>query len=225
MTVKWDMQQKHGSPPRVMKKKKQLVWMKCNDPCAFYSPQHGGYKLFCACKAALPACSFKTNGCTAELDFRERNGLGLYCCLYCSTEWQVGTNMVEYLQNAETNQSFPHILCLGDKMTMCQAFTIVSGHAIETDSLLGAINVCFKSFFVFDINYTKQCLPTWEFLTIIIQKRQQKSQNSTQTANTEKPQLWIPPKRNNSRIKHHQNRSNRCVITTNFTATEIKRCK
>ncbi len=74
MTVKWDMQQKHGSPPRVMKKKKQLVWMKCNDPCAFYSPQHGGYKLFCACKAALPACSFKTNGCTAELDFRERNG-------------------------------------------------------------------------------------------------------------------------------------------------------
>lgn len=65
MTVKWDMQQKHGSPPRVAEEVEQLRWMKCNDPCAFYSPQHGGYKLFCGCKASLPACSFKVNGYTA----------------------------------------------------------------------------------------------------------------------------------------------------------------
>lgn len=59
MTVKWDMQQKHGSPPRIM----WLFWRRCNSPSAFYSPQHGGYKLFCVCKASLPACSLKTNGC------------------------------------------------------------------------------------------------------------------------------------------------------------------
>ncbi|KAF3833196.1 hypothetical protein F7725_026861 [Dissostichus mawsoni] len=34
----------------------------------------------------------------------------------------------------------------------------------ETDTLLGAVDLCFKAFFVFDINYTKQCLPTWEFI-------------------------------------------------------------
>ncbi|KAF3859028.1 hypothetical protein F7725_021427, partial [Dissostichus mawsoni] len=77
---------------------------------------------------------------------------------------QVGTNMVQYLQTAERTQRLPHILCLGDDMTTCQTFTIVSENAIETDTLLGAVDLCFKAFFVFDINYTKQCLPTWEFI-------------------------------------------------------------
>lgn len=46
MTVKCDMQQKHGSPPRVTRNSSSY-FQKCNNPCAFYSPQHGGYKLFC----------------------------------------------------------------------------------------------------------------------------------------------------------------------------------
>ncbi|XP_034085470.1 uncharacterized protein LOC117554950 [Gymnodraco acuticeps] len=76
----------------------------------------------------------------------------------------VGTNMVHYLQTVERTQPFPHILCLGDDMTTCQTFTIVSDNAIETDTLLGAVDLCFKAFFVLDLNYTKQCLPTWEFI-------------------------------------------------------------
>ncbi|XP_034089809.1 uncharacterized protein LOC117557924 [Gymnodraco acuticeps] len=76
----------------------------------------------------------------------------------------VGTNMVQYLQTAERTQPFPHILCLGDDTTTCQTFTIVSDNAIETDTFLGAVDLCFKAFFVFDLNYTKQCLPTWEFI-------------------------------------------------------------
>ena len=40
--------------------------------------------------------------------------------------------MIEFLQNAETNQPFPHILCLGDETGDFQTFTIVAGHAIET---------------------------------------------------------------------------------------------
>ncbi|KAI4800834.1 hypothetical protein KUCAC02_007063 [Chaenocephalus aceratus] len=76
----------------------------------------------------------------------------------------VGTNMVQYLQTAERPQPFPHILCLGEDMTTCQTFTIVSDNAIETDTLQGAVDLCFKAFFVLDIDYTKQCLPTWAFL-------------------------------------------------------------
>lgn len=59
---------------------------------------------------------------------------------------------------------FSHILCLGDDTNICQNFTVVAGHAIETASLLEAVDVGFKSFYVLDINYTKQCRPTWEFL-------------------------------------------------------------
>ncbi|KAI2646123.1 Carboxylic acid reductase [Labeo rohita] len=88
----------------------------------------------------------------------------------CQATWKnyaqvhVGTNMVEYLQNAETSDIFLHVLCLGNESTTSQTFTIVSGHAIETESLLEAVDLCFKSFFVLDVHYTKQCLPTWEFL-------------------------------------------------------------
>lgn len=39
---------------------------------------------------------------------------------------------------------------------------------METDSLLEAVDVCFKAFFVFDIDYTKQGLPTWEFLQHVV---------------------------------------------------------
>ncbi|KAA0721208.1 hypothetical protein E1301_Tti021593 [Triplophysa tibetana] len=65
----------------------------------------------------------------------------------------VRTNMVEYLQNPETSEVFLHILCLGDEATNSQTFVIVSGHAIETDSLLETVDLCFKSFFVLDANY------------------------------------------------------------------------
>ncbi|KAG7224413.1 hypothetical protein INR49_015105, partial [Caranx melampygus] len=78
----------------------------------------------------------------------------------------VGTIMVEYLKHS--TQPFPHVLCLvDDDMAPCsdgQVFSIVAGNAIAADSLLGAVDHCFKMFFIFDLNYTRWCLPTWEFL-------------------------------------------------------------
>lgn len=71
--------------------------------------------------------------------------------------------MVEYLEIAAAHQPSPFILSLGDAAS-CQAFAVIAGHAVEAHSLLGAVDLCFKSFFVFDVHYTKQCLPTWEFL-------------------------------------------------------------
>lgn len=44
---------------------------------------------------------------------------------------------------------------LGMRWLHARPSPIISGHAIETDSLLGAVDVCFKAFSVFDINYTK----------------------------------------------------------------------
>ncbi|XP_028254199.1 uncharacterized protein LOC114450898 isoform X2 [Parambassis ranga] len=73
----------------------------------------------------------------------------------------VGTNIVEYLTNVDN--TFPHVLSLGHER-VSQTFLVVEGHAIETDSLLEAVDLCFKSFYVFDTNYPKECQPTWEFL-------------------------------------------------------------
>lgn len=76
--------------------------------------------------------------------------------------------MIECLQNAESSQPFLFIQCLGDKLITCQVFTIISGKAIKAESLLEAVDICFKAFFVFDINHTKQRLPTWEFLQRVV---------------------------------------------------------
>lgn len=45
-----------------------------------------------------------------------------------------------------------------------QSFVIVDGLAIEASSLLKAVDICFKAFFVLDVCYPKQCHTTWEFI-------------------------------------------------------------
>ncbi|XP_051957914.1 uncharacterized protein LOC127626277 isoform X2 [Xyrauchen texanus] len=78
----------------------------------------------------------------------------------------VGTNMVEYLQQS---QPFPSVLALGDpQQCASQAFVILAGQALPQSTLLGAVDVCFKAFYVLDINYPKQCAPAWEFLQQVV---------------------------------------------------------
>lgn len=60
--------------------------------------------------------------------------------------------MAEYLRSKESIE-FPDILMLGDNQT----FTIIKGVAFEQSTLLAALDVCFKAFYIFDINYPKQC--------------------------------------------------------------------
>ncbi|KAJ8280656.1 hypothetical protein GJAV_G00057410, partial [Gymnothorax javanicus] len=57
----------------------------------------------------------------------------------------VGTNMVDYLQAAEQTRAYPYTLVLGGEECCLQAFTILSGQALEQDSVVQAVDVCFKS--------------------------------------------------------------------------------
>nr|XP_054598079.1 uncharacterized protein LOC129163728 [Nothobranchius furzeri] len=77
-----------------------------------------------------------------------------------------GTNMVEYLTGATTDD--PHVLMLGEDHRCSQAFVILNGTAMEYPSLLGAVDGCFKTFFVLDVNYPKPCAQIWEFIQTVI---------------------------------------------------------
>ena len=70
------------------------------------------------------------------------------CLCFC----QVGTNMVEYLQQAEASL-YPSVLVLGEpQRCSSQAFVIITGQALPESTLLPAVDVCFKAFYVFDID-------------------------------------------------------------------------
>ena len=74
--------------------------------------------------------------------------------------------MVEYLATASTE--YPYVLMLGEEHQCSQAFVVISGVALEHPSLLGAVDGCFKAFFVLDINYPKPCSQVWEFIQTCI---------------------------------------------------------
>nr|XP_057925482.1 uncharacterized protein LOC131127533 [Doryrhamphus excisus] len=76
----------------------------------------------------------------------------------------VGTNMVEYLEQAESLRAYPYVLLLSDGILCSQAFAIISGKAIPSDTALAAVDTCFKSFYILDCNYPNECAPTWQFL-------------------------------------------------------------
>ncbi|XP_038595263.1 uncharacterized protein LOC119918520 [Micropterus salmoides] len=79
-----------------------------------------------------------------------------------------GINMVEYLHEAKASKPYPHVLTLGNDGSASQAFVIISGQAVEQETLLQAIDVCFKAFFVFDVEYPKQCEHVWKFMQNVI---------------------------------------------------------
>ncbi|XP_054876693.1 uncharacterized protein LOC129351887 [Poeciliopsis prolifica] len=78
----------------------------------------------------------------------------------------IGTNMVEYLGSTATEH--PRVLMLGDRYCCSQAFVVINGTPLEYPSLLGAVDGCFKSFFVFDMSYPKSCVQIWDFLQTVI---------------------------------------------------------
>ena len=54
------------------------------------------------------------------------------------------------------------------RSTASQAFVILAGQALPQSTLFGAVDVCFKAFYVLDINYPKQCAAAWEFLQQVV---------------------------------------------------------
>ena len=74
--------------------------------------------------------------------------------------------MVGYL--ATVKSCTPYVLMLGEEQKSSQAFVVIGGVALEHPSLLGAVDGCFKAFFVLDINYPKPCAQVWEFIQACI---------------------------------------------------------
>ncbi|XP_049333160.1 uncharacterized protein LOC111195806 isoform X2 [Astyanax mexicanus] len=80
----------------------------------------------------------------------------------------VGTNMVEFLSEAQGTRPYPFVLALGDDQRCSQSFVVINGEAMEQSTLIGAVDVCFKAYYVFDINYPRQCSSVWEFLQTVV---------------------------------------------------------
>ncbi|XP_073695250.1 uncharacterized protein [Garra rufa] len=82
----------------------------------------------------------------------------------------VGTNMVEVLKEADLTKPFPFVLGLGDCSNCHQAFVVVGKQALQRNTLISAVDTCFKLFYVMDIHFPKQCAPVWEFLQTVVYK-------------------------------------------------------
>ncbi|KTF80519.1 hypothetical protein cypCar_00036501 [Cyprinus carpio] len=80
----------------------------------------------------------------------------------------VGTNMVEFINRPESTKHHPFVMAMGNGQQISQAFVIINGQALEQSTLLAAVDLCFKAFYVFDMNYPKQCASTWEFMQHVV---------------------------------------------------------
>ncbi len=76
--------------------------------------------------------------------------------------------MVEYLNRAESTKPHPFVMAMENGRHISQAFVILDGRSLEQSTLLAAVDLCFKAFNIFDMNYPKQCASTWEFLQHVI---------------------------------------------------------
>ena len=45
---------------------------------------------------------------------------------------------------------------------------IVEGQAMRVESMLKAVDVCFKLMYILDLHYPQQCATTWEFIQKVI---------------------------------------------------------
>ncbi|PIK62632.1 hypothetical protein BSL78_00424 [Apostichopus japonicus] len=78
----------------------------------------------------------------------------------------VGTNMPKYLEEVDNCQ--PFVLIMGDRDAAHQIFVVADGHGLEQQTLLKALDVCFKLFYVLDLHYPWQCAVTWEFVQKVL---------------------------------------------------------
>ena len=75
--------------------------------------------------------------------------------------------MIEYREQARS-KAHPFVVVLGDGTSVSQAFAVIMGKTIETETALAAVDVCFKAYYVFDTKYPHQCKPTWEFFQRVV---------------------------------------------------------
>ena len=59
----------------------------------------------------------------------------------------------------------PQVLALGNNISKPeQCFVIINDIVYEMDSIIKSCDICFKSFFVLNVNYPVQCLDPWTFI-------------------------------------------------------------
>ena len=75
--------------------------------------------------------------------------------------FQIVTNVPKYLEEVKNCQ--PFILVLGELIEPAQVFVIVERKALPQTSLLKAVDVCFKLFYVLNVDYPWEAATTWEF--------------------------------------------------------------
>ena len=80
--------------------------------------------------------------------------------------FQVGTNLPDYLHGLEKDggRKQPFVLLLGDKLSPSQVFVIIERTALLQNSVLSAVDACFKAFQILNFEYPPACKPVWEFI-------------------------------------------------------------
>ncbi len=80
---------------------------------------------------------------------------------------QIGTNLPELLTNVKQTQ--PFVLLLGTStMKPEQQFVVLERRAIPANSTLHAFDLCFKIFYILDINYPWESSNAWDFLQKVV---------------------------------------------------------
>ncbi|XP_071817600.1 uncharacterized protein [Apostichopus japonicus] len=64
---------------------------------------------------------------------------------------EIGTNIPTFLEGNKQTQ--PFILALGERKSPEQLFVVVEGQTVSCSSLLHAVDVCFKLFYLLDVHY------------------------------------------------------------------------
>ena len=75
---------------------------------------------------------------------------------------QIGQNLPEFLTKVKQTQ--PFVLLLGDRTRPEQQFVILERKAIPANSIIHAFDLCFKIFYIFDIDYPWESSNAWDFI-------------------------------------------------------------
>ena len=80
-------------------------------------------------------------------------------------------NLTEYLYSIDkSSRSQPYVLVLyrESKVKPSQVFVILERKAVPQPSLLKAVDLCYKSYYVFDLDYQPSCNVVWQFLQSMV---------------------------------------------------------
>jgi len=83
---------------------------------------------------------------------------------------------ISQLASKESVRSHPFVVCKRDlyKLDVEEFFVILANKAIKCDSLIAAIDLAFKSFYVFNISFPDSCYGAWQFIDCYLFEMKQK---------------------------------------------------